>query len=376
MTKRSKSYVLMRRTACWLMELIGHAAPGLPWRRLCGSGLPTRAAVRGHPAGVSGKSLAGGALQSDTMTANEGRPAMREQVEIVDVGPRDGLQSQPTLVDTATKLALIERLVAAGLRRIEVASFVNPKRVPQMADADAIVAGLPRHAGVRYIGLVLNEQGLERALESGIEQINCAVVTTDTFCRRNQGRDSAEMLDVVAGMAARAQAARRFFGVTIAASFGCPFEGEVAPARVLDIACRLRDMGVDEIALADTIGVAVPSDVRRLVDSLLPLLGGTPLRVHFHNTRNTAIGNVYAAVEAGVRIVDASCGGVGGCPFAPGATGNVGTEDVLYLLDRMGYDTGIDMAALIATSRWLEGPLAAAMPAMLTRAGSFPPAAA
>lgn len=298
---------------------------------------------------------------------------MSVHIELVDVGPRDGLQSQPTLVDTATKLALIERLVAAGIRRIEVASFVNPKRVPQMADADAVIRALPRRDGVSYIGLVLNEQGLSRALESGIEQINCAVVTTDTFCQRNQGRSSAEMLDIVAGMAARAQAQSRFFGVTIAASFGCPFEGEVAPARVVEIARRLADMGVAEIALADTIGVAVPSDVKRLVEAVQPVIGTTPLRVHFHNTRNTGIGNVYAAVEAGVRIVDASCGGVGGCPFAPGATGNVGTEDVLYLLERMGYHTGIDIQQVIATARWLEGPLGAAMPAMITRAGVFPP---
>jgi hydroxymethylglutaryl-CoA lyase len=298
---------------------------------------------------------------------------MADSVEIVEVGPRDGLQSQPRLVDTATKLELITRLVEAGVRRLEVASFVNPKRVPQMADADAVVAGLPRREGVRYIGLVLNEQGLERALASGIEQINCAVVTTDTFCQRNQGRNAAEMLEVVTAMAGRAREAGRFFGVTIAASFGCPFEGEVAPARVVDIARALAGAGVDEIALADSIGVAVPADVRRLVEAVRPVIGLTPLRVHFHNTRNTAVGNVYAAVEAGVRIVDASCGGVGGCPFAPGATGNVGTEDVLYLLHRMGYATGIDLDAVIATAKWLEGPLAATMPAMVSRAGAFPP---
>lgn len=300
---------------------------------------------------------------------------MTQTVEIIDVGPRDGLQSQPTPVDTETKLELIRRLVAAGIRRLEVASFVNPKRVPQMADADAVVAGLPRVPGVRYIGLVLNEQGLERALASGIEQLNCAAVTTDTFCRRNQGRDADEMLDVVAALARRAQDAGRFFGVTIAASFGCPFEGEVPPARVVAIAARLAGMGVDEIALADTIGVAVPSDVTRLIEAVQPVIGRVPLRVHFHNTRNTGIANVAAAVEAGVRVVDASCGGVGGCPFAPGATGNVGTEDVLYLLHRMGYETGIDVDAIIATAKWLEGPLAAPMPAMVTRAGVFPPAA-
>ena len=296
-----------------------------------------------------------------------------QQVEIIDVGPRDGLQSQPRLVDTDTKIEFIGRLVDAGIRRLEVASFVNPKRVPQMADADAVVRRLPRRDGVRYIGLVLNEQGLERALESGVEQINCATVTTDTFCQRNQGKTVDQMQLAVATLARRAQDAGRFFGVTIAASFGCPFEGEVDPQRVVAIARELVDRGVDEIALADSIGVAVPSDVSRLVEAVAAVCGDTPLRVHFHNTRNTAIANVYAAVAAGVRIVDASCGGVGGCPFAPGATGNVGTEDVLYLLHRMGFETGVDIERVIATAKWLEGPLGAAMPAMLNRASLFPP---
>lgn len=297
---------------------------------------------------------------------------MGEQVEIVDVGPRDGLQAQPKLLSTADKLELISRLVDAGVKRLEVASFVNPKRVPAMADADAVLAGLPRREGVKYIGLVLNEQGLERALATAVEQLNCAAVATDSFCLRNQGRPAAEMLDLIALMARRARDAGRFFGVTIAASFGCPFEGEVAPATVVGIAERLHDMGVDEIALADTIGVAVPSDVTRLVELVRPRIGATPLRVHFHNTRGTGIANVYAAVQAGVRIVDASCGGVGGCPFAPGATGNVGTEDVLYLLHRMGYDTGVDVEKIIATAKWLEGPLAAPMQAAVSRAGLFP----
>jgi hydroxymethylglutaryl-CoA lyase len=297
---------------------------------------------------------------------------MGEQVEIVDVGPRDGLQAQPKLLSTADKLELIGRLVDAGVKRLEVASFVNPKRVPAMADADAVLAGLPRREGVKYIGLVLNEQGLERALATSVSQLNCAAVTTDSFCLRNQGRPAAEMLDLIALIARRARDAGRFFGVTIAASFGCPFEGEVAPATVVGIAERLHDMGVDEIALADTIGVAVPSDVTRLVELVRPRIGATPLRVHFHNTRGTGIANVYAAVQAGVRIVDASCGGVGGCPFAPGATGNVGTEDVLYLLHRMGYDTGVDVEKIIATAKWLEGPLAAPMQAAVSRAGLFP----
>ena len=297
---------------------------------------------------------------------------MGARVEIIDVGPRDGLQAQPQLLDTETKVALIERLIEAGVRRLEVASFVNPKRVPQMADADAVIARLPKRAGVSYIGLVLNEQGFERALASGIEQINCVAVATDSFCQRNQGKTSAEMLDVIATIARGAQRAGKFFGVTIAAAFGCPFEGEVAPATVVAIAERLHAMGIAEIALADSIGVAVPSDVKRLVEAVQARIGATPLRMHFHNTRGTGIANVYAAVESGVRIIDASCGGVGGCPFAPGATGNVGTEDVLYLLHRMGYETGVDIVKVVATSKWLEGPLAAPMQASLTRASVFP----
>lgn len=300
---------------------------------------------------------------------------MSERAEIVDVGPRDGLQSQPKILGTETKIILIQRLIDAGIKRIEVASFVNPKRVPQMADADDVIAGLPKYDDVSYIGLVLNEKGFDRALLSGIDQINCVAVATDTFCERNQGKTAGKMLDVIEGISIQAREADRFFGVTIAASFGCPFEGEVSPNVVGEITRRLVDMGVDEISLADTIGVAVPSDVRRLIDVVRPLLGNTSLRLHFHNTRNTAIGNVYAALECGVRIFDASCGGLGGCPFAPHATGNVGTEDVLYMLDRMKLDTGIDIGKVLETSKWLEGPLGAKMPAMLTRAGVFPSAA-
>ncbi|MEM7542660.1 MAG: hydroxymethylglutaryl-CoA lyase [Pseudomonadota bacterium] len=295
-----------------------------------------------------------------------------KDVEIVDVGPRDGIQSQPKILDTDTKVELITRLVGAGLKRMEVTSFVNPKRVPQMADAAEVLARLPQHDGVDYIGLILNEKGLDRALGSSVTQVNCAVVTTDTFCEKNQGRKADEMLAVTLDMIKRAKDAKMFFGVTIGATFGCPFEGEVDPARVAAIAQQLVDVGVDEISLADTIGVAVPSDVKRVLEAVQKISGDTPLRMHFHNTRNTGIGNVYASLEMGVRIFDASCGGVGGCPFAPGATGNVGTEDVLYLLERAGYKTGIDLQKVIETSSWLSGPLEADMPSMVARAGTFP----
>lgn len=295
------------------------------------------------------------------------------RIEIVDVGPRDGLQSQPTLVDTATKIEFITRLVDAGVRRLEVASFVNPKRVPQMADADEVIARLPRRDGVHYIGLVLNQKGFERALASGIDQINSVAVASDTFCQRNQGVNSAEMFAAIREMAQAARVARRHFGVTIAAAFGCPFEGEVPASRVLDMAKACLDLGIDELALADTIGVAVPTQVADLMHAVLELAGGTSVRLHCHNTRNTGIANVYAAAQAGVRVFDASCGGVGGCPFAPGATGNVGTEDLLYLFERMGWHTGISLPSIVAVSNWLAGPLGAQPPAMVSRASLFPP---
>ena len=297
---------------------------------------------------------------------------MENFVEIVDVGPRDGIQSQPTLLDTDTKLAFISRLIDAGVKRIEVASFVNPKRVPQMADVDAVVSRLPQRNDVKTIGLVLNRRGFDRAVASGVDQINCTTVASETFCQRNQGSSVAEMDQTIAEIVREAQANKLFFGVTIGASFGCPFEGEIDPQRVAEMVKRFADLGVDEIALADTIGVAVPSDVSRLLELVNGVVGNSALRVHFHNTRNTGVANAYAAIQAGVRIIDASCGGVGGCPFAPGATGNVATEDILYMLHRMGMETGISVEKIIETSKWLEGPLGSPMPSMVSRAGLFP----
>ncbi len=297
---------------------------------------------------------------------------MTEIVEIVDVAPRDGLQSQPVLLDTATKLELIRRLVEAGVRRMEVVSFVNPKRVPQMADAEAVVAGLPRQEDLTYIGLVLNVRGVERAVATGIDEINCVVVATDTFGQRNQGQSTEQCMQTVKEISAEGARAGIPVTVTLSAAFGCPFEGEVPPARVVDLAARVSNMGFREIALADTIGAAGPSDVARLVREVRKVVGGIPLRCHFHNTRNTAVANAYAALLEGVRVLDASCGGVGGCPFAPAATGNVATEDLLYMIHRMGYETGVDIGRIIETARWLEGPLGTPMPAMVTRAGVFP----
>lgn len=301
---------------------------------------------------------------------------MPDFVEIVDVSPRDGLQSQPALVSTEDKLALINRLLDAGVRRMEVASFVNPKRVPQMADAEQVVSGLPQRNDARFIGLVLNLRGFERAAACGIGEINCAVVASDAFNQRNQGATTEETMAVIEALTRQAQAAGMGMGVTISAAFGCPFEGEVPKERVARLAQRLAALGYEEISLADTIGAAGPSDVTALLRRIRQLEPELRLRCHFHNTRNTAVANVYAALQEGVRSFDASCGGVGGCPFAPAATGNVGTEDLLYMINRMGLETGIDITKIIATAKWLEGPLQTTMPAMVTRAGLFPVAQA
>lgn len=293
-------------------------------------------------------------------------------IELVEVSPRDGLQSEPVALPTAAKIALIERLIAAGLRRIEVTSFVNPKRVPQMADAEAVLAGLPRRADIAYIGLVLNLKGLERARAAGCDEVGMAVVASETFNRRNQGVGTEESLAAWHQIAREARAAGIAAHVTISAAFGCPFEGDVDPRRVLELALRCAESEPLEIALADTIGVAVPSQVEDLFCSLRERLPTMPLRAHFHNTRNTGLANVYAAIRSGVRTIDASVGGIGGCPFAPAATGNVPTEDVLYMLTRMGIETGVSIERLIETAQWIEQQLGKTVPGMLMKAGNFP----
>lgn len=294
------------------------------------------------------------------------------QVEIVEVGPRDGLQNEPKLLDTATKVAFITRLLDAGIRRIEVASFVNPKRVPQMADAEQVLAALPRGDGISYIGLALNDRGFDRAVAAAVDEVNYVVVASDTFSRKNQGASTEETLAVWDGLARRARETGIRCGVTIAASFGCPFEGEVPLTRVVEIAKRIADTGVDEIALADTIGVAAPSEVTARVEAVRDAAPGISLRCHFHNTRNTGLANAYAAVEAGVGVIDSSTGGIGGCPFAPAATGNIPTEDLLYMLDRMGVATGVSIDKVIDTTHWLEAQLGKPAPAMVSKAGLFP----
>ena len=293
-------------------------------------------------------------------------------IDIVEVSPRDGLQSDALTVSTEVKLGLIEQLIAAGARRIEATSFVNPKRVPQMADADELMARLPRPAGVSYSGLVLNRRGLERALAAGVDEVNFVVVATDTFNRRNQGAETAETLAVWADVAAAARSAGRNVSAVIGAAFGCPFEGEVPVARLVEVAKRIAEAAPDEISLADTIGVAAPSDITERFTAVASAAPGIKLRGHFHNTRNTGLANAYAALQAGVSALDASLGGIGGCPFAPAATGNIPTEDLCYMLSRMGVSTGFDLKRLIGAARWLESELGRPMPAMLGKAGLFP----
>lgn len=309
-------------------------------------------------------------------------------VTIVDVAPRDGLQSDGAVVSTEAKLELICRIVGAGIRRVEATSFVNPKRVPQMADADDVMAGLhARRAAAppgdpmrdaSFIGLVLNRRGLQRALDAGCDEVNAVVVVSDTFSERNQGTDTDGGIDAWADIAAAAADAGVPASVTLAASFGCPYEGEVGVDRLAEVVRRCAAAGGGEIALADSIGVAVPTDVRARLDaaneSIGAVGGAQHLRVHFHNTRNTGVANVAAAVEAGVDVVDSSLGGIGGCPFAPNATGNVPTEDVAYLLERTGLRTGIDLDALIDAVEWMQSDalLGRATPGLLARAGRFP----
>jgi hydroxymethylglutaryl-CoA lyase len=298
---------------------------------------------------------------------------MTEHVQIVEVGPRDGLQSESQVLPTDTKVEFIRRLASAGLERIEVASFVNPNRVPQMADAEAVLAALaPLGSRDSFIGLVLNGRGFERAQAAGCREVGMAIAATESFSQRNQGCSVDEGMDAWLDIASRAREAGLRAQLTISTAFGCPFEGEVPVKRVVQLAERAAAGKPVEIAVADTIGVAVPTQVGELIAALRESLPGIRLRAHFHNTRNTGLANAYAAVQAGVRTLDASCGGIGGCPFAPAATGNIPTEDLVYMLHRMGLDTGVRLEALIDASRWLQQTLDHAVPGMLVKAGPFP----
>jgi hydroxymethylglutaryl-CoA lyase len=294
------------------------------------------------------------------------------KIEIVEVGPRDGLQNEAILFSTRQKLELIKRAIDAGVRRIEVASFVNPKLVPQMADAEAVTAGLPPRPDVIYIGLVLNKRGALRAIEAGLPELGAVCAASDGFATRNQGQTSDESLAMCGEVMRLAREAGRRGQITISTAFGCPFDGEVMPARVVEMARIAAAAGAVEVAIADTIGVAAPGEVADLTTRVMAAIKPVPVRVHFHNTRNTGLANVWAAVNAGAATVDASLGGLGGCPFAPRATGNVPTEDVVYMLERSGYHTGLDVDRLIGAAEWLAMSMGRELPGMLSRAGNFP----
>jgi isopropylmalate/homocitrate/citramalate synthase len=295
-------------------------------------------------------------------------------ITICDVGPRDGLQNEEKHLDAETRAELVDRLAAAGLPRIEAVSFVNPARVPQMAGAEEVVAGIDRRDGVVYAGLVLNERGYDRLAATGLDEVHVAFAATESFNRRNQNASPEESLAAATAIVERAHADGIRATVTVGVAFGCPFEGAVDPGQVLRYAEALARGGADEIVLADTVGVAVPRQVKHLVAETAKL--SRPVGVHLHNTRNTGFANAYAALEAGATVLDASVGGLGGCPFAPRATGNICTEDLVYLLHGEGVETGIDLAALITVAEWLEGRLGKQLPGQVYRAGTFAPVAA
>lgn len=295
------------------------------------------------------------------------------KVELVEVCPRDGLQNEKQLVRTQDKLRLIERAIAYGARRIEVTSFVNPRRVPQLADADALCALLPERDDVTYIGLVLNIRGAERALaQPKINELGAVCVTSDSFGTRNQGQSSAESFSAAMEIIRIAKASGRSGQLTIATAFGCPFEGEINPAKVVEMAKRASDAEPREIGLADTIGVASPAEVSDLVGRVVEAVGGIPVRAHFHNTRGTGLANVWAAIGEGASTIDAALGGIGGCPFAPGAAGNVASEDVVYMLNRGRIETGYDLPQMIESAQWLGEVMERLLPAMVSKAPLFP----
>lgn len=298
---------------------------------------------------------------------------MSRFIQIVEVGARDGLQNEKVVLEAADKLDLIRRLDACGARRQEVVSFVNPKRVPQMAFAEEMMADLAGTDGCSRIGLVLNERGWDRCVASACDEANVVVCASDGFGIRNQGAPVAEQVASMQAIAAkRALAGGPPITVTVSVAFGCPFDGEISQDQVVAIVKEAAAAGVAEIALADTIGVADPWVVRKRVEAVQAVIGSIPLRMHFHDTRNTGIANAYASVEAGVSVLDASVGGLGGCPFAPAATGNIGTEDLVYMLERAGFETGYDLGKLIETARWVAEKIGKAPASSLTRAGGFP----
>lgn len=299
---------------------------------------------------------------------------MTAKIEMVEVSPRDGLQNEPGFFPTADKLELIGRAIAAGSKRIEVASFVHPGRVPQMADAETVCAALPKRDAkdVTYIGLVLNKRGALRALETQVHELGAVISASDGFGKANQGRTADETADDAIEIIRLAKEHGRDAQATISVSFGCPFDGEIAPERVAALARKVAAAGPREIAIADTIGVGVPNQVKAVMAAVKAAAPGLPIRLHFHDTRNTAVANAWAGVESGATTIDASIAGIGGCPFAPNATGNVATEDVQYMLQRSGIDTGLKLDGLIDTAKWLSVKMGRTLPGLVSRAGGFP----
>jgi isopropylmalate/homocitrate/citramalate synthase len=291
------------------------------------------------------------------------------RVEIVDVGPRDGLQNEDRTLSPETRAELCDKLAQAGVPRVEAASFVNPKRVPQMAGAEEVMSAVDRRPGTLYAGLVLNEKGYERAVEAGVDEVRYAFPVTETFAKRNQNTTVEDAAELAGRLVERARLDGVRVSITLSAAFGDPFEGKVEPAHVLAIAEKVAAANPDEIVLADTIGVGVPKGVRELVEGVLAL--GTTVGCHFHDTRNTGIANAAAAVESGATVLDAAVGGTGGCPFAPRATGNIATEDLVYLLHGMGHETGIDLDALIEVAGWMAQQLGKELPGQVYKAGNF-----
>lgn len=303
---------------------------------------------------------------------------MSRPIQIVEVGPRDGLQNEKAVLEPTVRAELVRRLEAAGAKRIEAVSFVHPKYVPQMAGAEEVMAALPKEAGRSRIGLVLNGKGYDRALGTAVDEVNVAMSVTDGFGLKNQGLSVVQQVEMLAGIiAGRANAegepgATPFLSATLSCVWGCPFDGEVSTDQVQDLVGKIAELGVDEIALADTIGVGDPWSVTKKVEAARRAAPEATLRLHFHDTRNTGLANAYAGVEAGIDILDASVGGIGGCPFAPGATGNIATEDLVYMLERGGYSTGYDLDGLIETAKWIGEQIGRPAPSALSRAGGWP----